>query len=103
MSRSPRNEIIKRTYEPLTFCQVIFFVHDFREFITLNAKNLPPRDSSPGGEALVMVSNSAAKSTWHEVSSHDNKPEIKSKYCNRNRMVQKMYNVKEISFYCKNT
>ena len=35
---------------------------------------LPPRDSSPGGEAFVMVSNSEARSTWHEVTSQDNKP-----------------------------
>ena len=37
---------------------------------------LPPRDSSPGGDAFVIVSNSAARSTWHDVSSHDNRPEI---------------------------
>ena len=46
-----------------------------------------------------MVSNSAAKSTWHEVSSHDNKPEIKSKYCNRDwvELYKKMYDIESIA------
>ena len=44
-------------------------------FIPKLSVNLPPRDSSPGGDAFVMVSNSAARSTWHDVESHDNRPE----------------------------
>ena len=50
-------------------CHLLWIEYEEKYIYTL-----PPRDSSPGGEAFVMVSNSEARSTWHDVTSHDNKP-----------------------------
>ena len=56
-------------YAWLMSCHLFWIEYEEKYIYTL-----PPRDSSPGGEAFVMVSNSEARSTWHDVTSHDNKP-----------------------------